>query len=472
MRILIVDDDLNVCKSCQKIIQKAGYGVNYSLSGREALNMVEKGVYDIVFTDLKMAEMGGMEVLRFVKTKDPDIIVIVITGYATVASAVETMKTGAFDYLPKPFTPGEFRAVLNKAAEERRRILRDRELAARDAITSGFQEMISESPKMDTVFNMIKKVAPTDSNVLIVGESGTGKELVAWAIHRLSKRKQRRFFPVNCAALSGTLLESELFGHVKGAFTGAIHNKAGVFEVADHGTVFLDEICNINMEVQGKLLRFLQEREFVPLGATRSKTVDVRLVFATNKDLKTMVGDGALREDFYYRIFVYPISVPPLRDRKSDIPLLAYHFLKRYSENFRKPVDSIARDAMEALSHFEWPGNVRQLENVIQAAVIATDTDTVTYRDLPEMGKPQEVPRVPPGTSEGLKRLKKELRLKAVERVEKDFLIHALQRNDWNVTRAAKDVGMQRTNFQTLMRKYSVSATRGKAKGYHTTDHD
>jgi transcriptional regulator with GAF, ATPase, and Fis domain len=324
--------------------------------------------------------------------------------------------------------------------------------------------MISESPKMDTVFNMIKKVAPTDSNVLIVGESGTGKELIAHAIHRLSKRRQRKFFPVNCAALSGTLLESELFGHIKGAFTGAIQNKAGVFEVADQGTVFLDEICNINMEVQGKLLRFLQEREFVPLGATRPKAVDVRLVFATNKDLRAMVADGALREDFYYRIFVYPISVPPLRERKSDIPLLAYHFLKSYSKDFRKPVNAIARDAMQVLCQLEWPGNVRQLENAVQAAIIATDTDTITYKDLPEMGELQEDPHVSPRTSEELKRLKKELRLKAVEKAEKDFLIHALQRNDWNVTRAAKDVGMQRTNFQTLMRKYSVSAAQGKMK--------
>jgi transcriptional regulator with GAF, ATPase, and Fis domain len=308
-------------------------------------------------------------------------------------------------------------------------------------------------------------VAPTDSNVLIVGESGTGKELVAQAIHRLSRRKARKFFPVNCAALSGTLLESELFGHVKGAFTGAVHNKAGVFEVADHGTVFLDEICNINMEVQGKLLRFLQEREFVPLGGTQSKSVDVRLVFATNKDLKTMVANGALREDFYYRIFVYPISVPPLRNRKSDIPLLAYHFLKVYSKEFGKSADSISRDAMEALSQLDWPGNVRQLENVIQAALIASDTDTLTYKDLPETGA-HEVAYGPPKTNEELKRLKKALRMKAIEKVEKDFLIYALKRNDGNVTRAAKEVGMQRTNFQSLMKKYGVIAPKEK-----TTDH-
>lgn len=220
MRILVIDDDITVCKSCQKIIQKAGYDVDYSLSGHDALQLMEKTAYDIVFTDLKMAEMGGMEVLRFIKTTDPDIVVVVITGYATVASAVETMKLGAFDYLPKPFTPAEFRAVLNKAFEERKAITKDRELASQPAITTGFQEIISESPKMETVFNMIRKVAPTDSNVLIVGESGTGKELIARAIHKLSKRKGRKFFAVDCAALSGTLLESELFGHVKGAFTG------------------------------------------------------------------------------------------------------------------------------------------------------------------------------------------------------------------------------------------------------------
>ncbi|MBW2018670.1 MAG: sigma-54-dependent Fis family transcriptional regulator [Deltaproteobacteria bacterium] len=458
MKILVIDDDLTVCKSCQKIVKKAGYEVDYSLSGHEALQMMEKTAYDLVFTDLKMTEMGGMEVLRFIKTKDPDIVVVVITGYATVASAVETMKTGAFDYLPKPFTPAEFRAVLSKAVEERKATLKDRELATQRTITSGFQEIVSESPKMETVFNMIKKVAPTDSNVLIVGESGTGKELIAQAIHKLSKRKARKFFAVDCAALSGTLLESELFGHVKGAFTGAIHNKPGVFEVANHGTVFLDEICNINMEVQGKLLRFLQEREFLPVGATQTKSVDVRLVFATNKDLKEMVAHRTLREDFYYRIFVYPISVPPLRDRKSDIPLLAYHFLKRYSESFGKSLRSISRDAMKALCEYEWPGNVRQLENVIQAAVIASDTNILTYKDLPEFRDPQKVPYVLPRTNIELKRLKKELRLKTVEKVERDFLIHALKRNDWNVTRAAKDVGMQRTNFQGLMRKHGIGA--------------
>ena len=458
MKILVIDDDLTVCKSCQKIIQKAGHEVAYSLSGHEALRMMEDIAYDIVFTDLKMAEMGGMEVLRFIKDRDPDVVVVIITGYATVASAVETMKVGAFDYLPKPFTPAEFRAVLNKAIEEREAIVGNRELAAQPAIISGFHGIIAESPKMETVFSMIQKVSPTDSNVLIVGESGTGKELVARAIHDSSRRKGKRFFAVDCAALSGTLLESELFGHVKGAFTGATQDKPGVFEVASGGTVFLDEICNINTEVQSKLLRFLQEREFLPVGATQTRSVDVRLVFATNRDLKTMVSEGTLREDFYYRIFVYPISVPPLRDRKSDIPLLAYHFLKRYSVDFGRPVKSISRDAMAAMSQYTWPGNVRQLENVIQAAIIASEGEELTYRDLPEFREPQELPLVIPKTNTELKRLKKELRLKTVENVEKDFLVQALQRNDWNVTRAAKDVGMQRTNFQGLMRKHGIVA--------------
>jgi DNA-binding NtrC family response regulator len=384
-------------------------------------------------------------------------VVVVITGYATVASAVETMKTGAFDYLPKPFTPAEFRAVLNKAVEERKAIVRDRELAAQPTIRAGFEEIVSESQKMQTVFNMINKVAPTDSNVLIMGESGTGKELIARAIHKLSARKEDKFFAVDCAALSGTLLESELFGHVRGAFTGAIQDKPGVFQVADGGTVFLDEICNISIEVQAKLLRFFQEREFMPVGTAETRSVDVRLVFATNKDLKTMVAHGTLREDFYYRIFVYPISVPPLRDRMSDIPLLAYYFLKKYSASFGKPVHAISRNAMEALSQYEWPGNVRQLENVIQAAIIATDSDVLTPKDLPEFGEPQKVSYVPPRTNLELKRLKRELRAKTIEKVEKDFLLHALKRNEGNVTRAAEDVGMQRSNFQGLMRKYGIA---------------
>jgi len=457
MRILVIDDDLTVCTSCQKIVAKAGYPVDYCLSGHEALQVMEHRAYDIVFTDLKMAEMGGLEVLRFIRGKDPDIVVVVITGYATVASAVETMKRGAYDYLPKPFTPAEFRAVLNKAVIERKTILKNRELAGQAMITAGFEEIVFESSKMETVLSMINKVAPTDSNVLIMGESGTGKELIARAIHRLSKRKQSRFFAVDCAALSGTLLESELFGHVKGAFTGALQDKPGVFEVANQGTVFLDEICNIGVDVQAKLLRFLQEREFMPVGARETKSVDVRLVFATNRDLKSMVAEGTLREDFYYRIFVYPIGVPPLRHRMSDTPLLAYHFLKKYSRSFGKPVRSISRKAMEALCQYEWPGNVRQLENVIQAAIIASDTEEISTKDLPEFSEPQKVPYLPPRTNVELKRLKKELRAKTVEKVERDFLLHALKKNDGNVTRAAEDVGMQRSNFQGLMRKHGIA---------------
>ena len=457
MRILVIDDDLTVCKSCQKIISKVGFGVDYSLTGHEALQRMEERAYDVVFTDLKMAEMGGLEVLRFIRDRDPDIVVVVITGYATVASAVETMKTGAFDYLPKPFTPAEFRAVLNKAVKERRTILENRELAAQPSITAGFDGIVFESQKMQTAFNMVPKVAPTDSNVLIVGESGTGKELIARAIHRLSKRREGKFFAIDCAALSGTLLESELFGHVRGAFTGAIQDKPGVFEVANHGTVFLDEICNISVEVQAKLLRFLQEREFMPVGARETKSVDVRLVFATNRDLKDMVAEGTLREDFYYRIFVYPIGIPPLRHRMSDTPLLAYHFLKKYSKSFGKPVQSISRKAMEALCQYEWPGNVRQLENVIQAAIIASDTEEISTKDLPEFREPQKVPSLPPRTNVELKRLKKELRARTVEKVERDFLLHALKRNDGNVTRAAEDVGMQRSNFQGLMRKHGIA---------------
>jgi two-component system NtrC family response regulator len=462
MRILVIDDDLTVCKSCQKIVSRAGYEVDYCLTGHEALRRMEETAYDVVFTDLKMAEMGGLEVLRFIRERDPDIVVVVITGYATVASAVETMKTGAFDYLPKPFTPAEFRGVLSKAVAERGAIQKNRDLACRSSITAGYDGIIFESRKMQSALGMVEKVAPTESNVLIVGESGTGKELIARAIHKLSRRNQGRFFAVDCAALSGMLLESELFGHVRGAFTGAIQDKPGVFQVANHGTVFLDEICNISVEVQAKLLRFLQEREFMPVGARETVRVDVRLLFATNRDLKEMVAEGGLREDFYYRIYVYPITVPPLRERRSDIPLLAYHFLKKYAGAFGKPVASITRNAMEALCDYDWPGNVRQLENAMQAAIIASDTDVLTTQDLPSLKEPQQAPSLPPRTNAELKRRKKELRAKTVERLEKEFLVYALTRNQGNVTRAAKDVGMQRSNFQGLMKKHGVTARQAK----------
>ncbi len=313
---------------------KLDYEVDYALNGYDALKMMDTEPFDIVITDLKMSSLGGMEVLRRVKDAYPDTLVIVMTGYASVSSAVEVMKIGALDYLPKPFTPDELRAIVRQAVAEREIRLQNRKLQQQTKKgTSLSHKLIGNSPKINQVITMIQKVAPTDSTVLVHGESGTGKELVARAVHANSRRSKEVFFAVDCGTLSSNLLESELFGYMKGAFTGADKNKEGIFKLADRGTIFLDEISNISLEVQGKLLRFLETREFLPLGARTPLQVNIRFIFATNKNLQEMVADGSFREDFYYRIDVYPILLPPLKERKMDILPIAYHFLNQFSEN-------------------------------------------------------------------------------------------------------------------------------------------
>jgi DNA-binding NtrC family response regulator len=456
-RILIIDDEENICQSCLKILSKMGWHAEYALSGYDALKRMEKEPFEVVITDLKMSSMGGMEVLRRVRDLSPDTIVIVITGYATVSSAVEVMKMGAMDYLPKPFTPDELRAVVRNALQERDLRIQNRHLReSHEKEGTLSHQLIGESPQIRTVINMIKKVAFTDSTVLIYGESGTGKELISRAIHANSMRKEKVFFAVDCGTLSGNLLESKLFGHRKGAFTGAHETKKGIFEIADGGTVFLDEISNLNPDVQGKLLRFLETQEFIPLGATSLVKVDLRLILATNRDLKEMVKEGSFREDFYYRIFVYPIMIPPLRERKMDILPIAYHFLAQFREGMGKHITGFDEDAVRRLMGYDWPGNARQLRNVIERAVILCEEDVITPKELPLGGDIQELVEHVPSTNEELKQRKKAIKQRAVNKLEKDFVLNALIKDKWNVTRAAARVGLQRTNFQNLMKKHGI----------------
>lgn len=451
-RILIVDDEKPICQNCVKILSKMDCLAEYALDGYEAIRMMEKEPYDVVITDLKMGSLGGMEVLRRVREAFPDTNVIVITGYASVSSAVEVMKLGAFDYLPKPFTPHEFRAVVLRAVTER-----ESPPSRKTAAKSLSHQLIGASPKMKKVVQMIQKVAPTDSTVLVYGESGTGKELVSRAVHANSRRKDAAFFAVDCGTLTENLLESELFGYAKGAFTGAVKNKDGIFKLADRGTVFLDEIGNISLEVQGKLLRFLETRDFMPLGADSVQKVDVRLIFATNKDLDEMVAEGTFREDFYYRIFVYPIMLPPLRERKTDIPLIARHFLGQFNNSMGKAAREFDDTALRRLAEYEWPGNVRQLRNIVERAVILCDREIITHDFLKIPGGKAATPEgLVPQTNEELKAMKKEVREKAVSDLERDFLLNALKLNDWNVTRAAGETGLQRTNFQKMMKKHGI----------------
>jgi len=463
-RVLVVDDEPSICRSCEKILVREGYEVKTVTSGAGALDLLGREPFDLVFTDLKMAEMGGMELLEALRSQYPDIVPVVITGFATIASVVETMKVGAFDYLPKPFTPDEMAAVARKAWDRRQLLVRSHGVPAPASDDPAmFAGIVGASPKMQEVYRNLRKVAATSSTVLIIGETGTGKELVARAIHTLSPRKHERFFAVDCGALTVTLLESELFGHVKGSFTGATSDKRGIFEVANRGTVFLDEICNVDVEVQAKLLRFIQEREFLPVGATQPRHVDVRLVFATNRDLEKMVRDGTFREDLYYRLYVFPIQLPPLRDRREDIPLLACHLLAKSRERCAKAVARFSEDALKLLGQFDWPGNVRQLEAFVERAVIACDGDVIEPRHLPRTLARQTLPAdlQIPATNKEFLALKKRLREQAVTDLEREFVLEALQRNGWNVTRAAAEVGIQRPNFQMLMRKHGVRGGHG-----------
>ena len=467
-RVLVVDDEPSICRSCEKVLVREGYEVKTVLSGALALDVLGRESFDLVFTDLKMAEMGGMELLETLRSQFPDVVPVVITGFATIASVVETMKVGAFDYLPKPFTPDEMAAVARKAWDRRQLLLRSHGAPTPSGGDPGvFAGIVGSSPKMQEVYRNIRKVASTSSTVLIIGETGTGKELVARAIHAMSPRKHERFFAVDCGALSVSLLESELFGHLKGSFTGAASDKRGIFESANRGTVFLDEICNVDVEVQAKLLRFIQEREFLPVGATQPRHVDVRLVFATNRDLEKMVRDGTFREDLYYRLYVFPISVPPLRERREDIPILACYLLAKSRDRCAKHVGRFSEDALKLLEQFDWPGNVRQLEAVVERAVIACDGDVIEPRHLPRTLARQTLPadlHIPTTNKEFLA-IKKRLREQAVADLEREFVLEALQRHGWNVTRTAAAVGIQRPNFQMLMRRHGI-------KGRHGPEHE
>ena len=455
--VLVVDDEEIVVRSCLRILDGAGYELDGARSGAEALRKIEDKHVDVVILDIMMPEMDGLEVLQRVKETHPDIDVIMVTGLSQIETAVKAMKLGAFDYLPKPFDPDELTLLVRRALE--RRALLQENLKLRQELSSKyrFQNIIGASPPMQSVYRLVAQCAPTNSTVLITGESGTGKELIARAIHYNSLRKDKPFVAIDCNSLSETLLESELFGHVKGSFTGAVGNKRGMFEVAEGGTLFLDEIGNISSSTQAKLLRVLQEREFRAVGDTRVQTANIRLLTATNKDLKSMVEAGSFRDDLYYRINVFPIRMPPLRERRDDVPAIAFHFLNIFNEELGKNVSEISEDAMSALVNYDWPGNVRELENTMHRAVILATGKVIRQAHLANIAGAAsrnhlDVPR----TGDQLKQLKKAAREKSVEDIEKLFVIEALKRNDWNVTRSAGETGMQRANFQALMKKHDI----------------
>lgn len=462
LRILVIDDEPVIGLSCQRILGAEGHDIQYCQDPQTGLQAALSGDFDIVFTDLMMPGLGGLEILQQIKAAAVLSEVIIITGHATVESAVEAMKEGAHDYVSKPFSPAVLKMAVQRAWEHSRLMRENVALRQELEIQQGFEGIIGGSRPMERVFALARRVAPTDGTVLLTGESGTGKEMFVRAIHRLSRRKDHPLMACDCSALAPTLLESELFGHVKGSFSGAIATKQGLFEAAHKGTLFLDEIGNLTMETQGKLLRALETKRVKKVGDTDEREVDIRLISATNRELTEMVREGEFREDLYYRLNVVPIYLPPLRDRQGDIPLLAAVFLERFCKKNQVPLKSFSPEAMCLMENYQWPGNVRELRNIVERLAILCDQDRIEPPHLPTEIR-QVTPRRSTGTPlphtwEEFKRLKQQVRDSAVQQLEQRFLAEALERCEGNVSRAAEEIGIQRTNLHALIRKYGLTA--------------
>ena len=443
--ILVMDDEESMRDSCLQTLSRDGNHVKVAGNGSEGLIMLAKESFDLIILDLKMPGLSGMEVLKKIKEDDPEAMVIVITGYATVESAVEAMKKGAFDFIPKPFTPDSLRAIVGRALDRKEMALENVLLRSELKASFGPDVIIGQSKSMKKVEELVQKVGPTDTTILISGESGTGKELVARAIHRHSSRKDKPFVAVDCGSLVENLFESELFGHVKGSFTGATSTKYGRFELANGGTLFFDEIGNISINIQTKLLRVLQEREITKVGSSQVIKVDVRIVTATNYDLQKAVKSEKFREDLFYRLSVVPITLPPLRERRDDIPLLANYFLKKYNAKRKKNVKAISDQAMKALVKYDWPGNVRELENAVERAVVLAENDVLKSSDLLYYGLSVE-------TDSGSDKNK----TRRLIDVEKEYIVKTLEMFDGHKGKTAKALGIDRKTLRAKLRRYRI----------------
>jgi two-component system response regulator PilR (NtrC family) len=460
-RILIVDDEPSMRDMLRIVLRRDGYDVVVAPNGAEAIAILEKERVDLLLSDIRMPDVGGVEVLRAAKNVNRDIIAFMMTAFASTDSAVEAMRLGAVDYFTKPFNMDELRLKVRQHMEAQR--LKQENVLLKRALNSSheFSNIIGRSDAMLAVFKMVETIAKTNSTVLITGESGTGKDLVARAVHYNSLRREHPFVALNCGALPETLLESELFGHMRGAFTGADTNKKGLVEVAEKGTIFLDEIGEMSATMQVKLLRVLQDRRFRRLGGTEEVQADIRVIAATNQDLQKMVAESRFREDLYYRINVIHIDLPPLRDRREDVPLLADHFLRKYSEGVEKPVRSISHEAMDVLSAHDWPGNVRELENAIERAVALEQTQVVLPESLPSQvrGKSRSVgaPDKNGGNRTGLPDLKEGFDLEALgEEFYRHYIALALERAGGVQTKAAEMLGMSFRSFRYYAKKFNL----------------
>jgi two-component system, NtrC family, response regulator PilR len=460
-KILLIDDEPGMREVLSAVLGRAGHSVTPAENGLQAIDMLGSEIFDLIIADLKMpGPYNGMDVLKTAKEIAPETVVVVLTAFATFDVAVEAMKLGAYDVLTKPFNNDHVELTVRKALDAKRlaaeNVLLKRELNDR----AGLENMIGVSEPMQKVFALVRRIAQTDSTVLICGESGTGKELVARAIHYNSPRRDRAFVTVNCAALPEPLLESELFGHMKGAFTGAVSNKEGLFEVADGGSLFLDEIAEASPAIQVKLLRVIQEREFRRLGGTRDISVDVRIIAATNKDLDKAMAQGIFREDLYYRLQVIPITLPPLRSRPEDIPALVGHFLKLFGRKSHGHPLSLAPDAMAVLQQHEWKGNVRELENLMQRVAALASEPTIVRSDLEQWLKSssvmkQEIPRELPSDGLDLEHL--------INGLEREFLLKAMERTGGVQKQAARLLRLNARSFRYRLDKYGIK--RGNGSG-------
>ena len=460
-KILIIDDESIIGLSCKRILQEEYYEVIYEQNPKQGLVEAMSGEYDLILLDLIMPEIEGMEILKRIKSTDIRSDVIIITGYATIQTAVEAIKLGASDYVSKPFLPEELKLIINKVFEHSELVKENISLKKELEIHEGIKGILSDDPKIKEIFTIIKRVAPTEGTVCITGESGTGKELVAQAIHRLSLRKNKAFITCDCSSLAPSLLESELFGHIKGSFTGAISTKQGLFETANNGTLFLDEISNISLEIQSKLLRVLETRRMRKVGDTSEHEINIRLVTASNHDLFKMVEEKTFREDLYYRLQVIPIHLPPLRERKGDIIKLANYFLSLLRKNSEIKARLFAPESITIMENYDWPGNIRELKNMVERLGILCDSEVINPRHLPnEIISPQIKLKDYniPITWEEFKKFKLKIQNEAVMEIEKHFLLEALKHTNGNISKAAKNIGIQRTNFHSLLRKYNINS--------------
>lgn len=449
---MIVDDEPLVRHSLSELLTLSGYTVSVAGDGKEALALLKDYIADIIITDMKMPGMDGMQLLKAVKKSFPNTQVILVTGYGSIDSAVAAMREGAYDYITKPISDAEIKIILERLTTHRR--LQEENIKLKEELSISqkerFHDVVGKDQKMQKIYTLIEAIATTRATVLIHGESGTGKRVIAHAIHKYNEKERGKpFVEVSCGALTETLLESELFGHVKGAFTGAIKDRMGRFELANGGTIFLDEIDAFSPALQVKLLRVLQEGEFERVGDTKTVKVDVRVIAATNQNLQELIVTGQFRKDLYYRLNIISIEVPPLRDRKVDVPLLIANFIKKHAKHTSKKIESISDQALNILTEYSWPGNVRELENVIERAIILSKDTVITPTDLPEFlsikAKQEEQ-----ANGNGFK-LKD-----ALKSPEKDLIMKALESNSWNRNEAAKTLGINRTTLYKKMHKFGL----------------